>query len=297
MTTSPVPFSFEGQPVRIIDRDGNPWFVLADVCRVLEHSNSREVASRLDDDEKDTVSNADGGIINDLGTVGAMPTIVNESGLYSLILTSRKPAAKRFKKWVTSEVIPSIRKTGGYGMADIKKALHDPYTLRALLAESNEQVLALTDQVKAVTKQVEDASKKIEVMQDDVKTFGLLCKAEGSVGLIEAAKILKCRTKGKNGLPRFMRSKKWIFRPGGKGEWQGYTEIRDKGYLDHKLSHFKDSDGEDRVSIKLRVTALGLAVLSKMDDLPRIKLPDPQIPLIPENDDDDDDNGSEPAAA
>ena len=69
--------------------------------------------------------------------------IISESGLYSLVLTSRKPAAKRFKKWVTSEVIPSIRKTGGYGKTDIYKALHDPLTLRMLLAETNEKVLAL----------------------------------------------------------------------------------------------------------------------------------------------------------
>lgn len=80
-------------PVRIIDRDGNPWFVLADVCRVLEIGNPSDAQRRLDDDEKDTLDNIEGGKINDLGTIGAMPTIVNESGLYSLILTSRKPAA------------------------------------------------------------------------------------------------------------------------------------------------------------------------------------------------------------
>lgn len=95
---------------RIIDRDGEPWFVLADVCRALEISNPRDAASRLDDDEKDAVAIAD--------AIGRMQhsLIINESGLYSLILTSRKEAAKRFKKWVTSEVLPSIRKTGSYSI-------------------------------------------------------------------------------------------------------------------------------------------------------------------------------------
>lgn len=95
---------------RIVDRNGEPWFVLADVCRVLEIGNPSQAASRLDEDEKAT-------LINDEGRPGDGAqsfTIINESGLYSLILTSRKPSAKRFKKWVTSEVLPSIRKTGGY---------------------------------------------------------------------------------------------------------------------------------------------------------------------------------------
>lgn len=94
---------------RTINRDGEPWFVLADVCRALEISNPSDAARRLDDDEKDALDTVD--------PIGRMQrsTIINESALYSLILTSRKEGAKRFKKWVTSEVLPSIRKTGGYG--------------------------------------------------------------------------------------------------------------------------------------------------------------------------------------
>ena len=101
-------FSFNQVNVRtIIGENGEPWFVAADVCKVLEIRNSRDAISRLDDDEKDVVST------DTLGGKQEM-TIINESGLYSLILTSRKPEAKTFKKWVTSEVLPSIRKTGSY---------------------------------------------------------------------------------------------------------------------------------------------------------------------------------------
>ncbi|MUH07174.1 BRO-N domain-containing protein [Commensalibacter melissae] len=100
-------FNFNRIDVRVFTKDNEPWFVLNDVCKILEISNPRQSASYLDDDEKDVINN---------DTLGGMQktTIINESGLYSLILRSRKPEAKRFKKWVTSEVLPSIRKTGGY---------------------------------------------------------------------------------------------------------------------------------------------------------------------------------------
>ena len=103
-----IPFEFEGSAVRLTDRDGQPWFVLADVCRVLEIGSPHKAAERLDDDEKDRTTIPTPGGDQDM-------TIINESGLYSLVLTSRKAAAKRFKKWVTADVLPSIRKTGGYG--------------------------------------------------------------------------------------------------------------------------------------------------------------------------------------
>lgn len=105
--TGVIPFDFEGKAVRAIDRNGAPWFVLGDVCRVLEVGNVADAARRLDADEKGV------DIIDTLGG-GQRSSIINESGLYSLILTSRKPAARRFKKWVTSEVLPAIRRTGRY---------------------------------------------------------------------------------------------------------------------------------------------------------------------------------------
>jgi len=102
-----IPFDFEGQAVRSTLINEVPWFAAADVCRVLEHSNPSAAVSRLDEDER--------GISNVYTPSGEQEMLViNESGLYSLLFTSRKAAAKRFKKWVTSEVLPTIRKTGGY---------------------------------------------------------------------------------------------------------------------------------------------------------------------------------------
>ena len=96
------------QQFRTVIIDGEPWFVLVDVCRALEIGNPSQAASRLDDDERGIISNETPSGVQRMG-------VVNESGLFSLILSSRKHEAKRFKKWVTSEVLPSIRRTGGYG--------------------------------------------------------------------------------------------------------------------------------------------------------------------------------------
>lgn len=105
-----IPFTFEGTEVRVLEQSGEPWWVLADVCKVLEIANAGNASARLDADEKTTIRNMD----SQAGSGAQAYTIINESGLWSLVLTSRKPAAKRFKKWVTAEVLPSIRRTGGY---------------------------------------------------------------------------------------------------------------------------------------------------------------------------------------
>ena len=101
-------FSFNSVDVRVFTKDNEPWFIVSDVCAALEINNPSQAISYLDDDEKNTL------IINEGNRGNPEKSIINESGLYSLILRSRKSEAKRFKKWVTSEVLPSIRKTGGY---------------------------------------------------------------------------------------------------------------------------------------------------------------------------------------
>lgn len=120
--------------VRAIMRDGEPWFVAADICKALEIANNRDALTRIDDDEKG-VALAD--------TLGGKQevTIVNEPGLYSLVLGSRKPEAKVFKRWVTHEVIPSIRKHGAYLTPEaLERAMTDPdFTIGLLTALKSER--------------------------------------------------------------------------------------------------------------------------------------------------------------
>ena len=112
-------FNPTNQPIRVEIRDNAPWFVAKDVCDALQIINITDTMNRLDDDEKLT------SVVSNSGQ-GRQMWLVNESGLYNLIFQSRKPEAKAFRKWVTSEVLPSIRKTGGYGMASAPKVLRKP---------------------------------------------------------------------------------------------------------------------------------------------------------------------------
>ena len=102
-----IPFNFESKEIRVVEMDGEPWFVAADIASILEYTEAAAMTRHLDDDEKGL------SIVQTLGGNQEL-SVINESGLYSAILRSRKPEAKIFKKWVTSEVLPSIRKNGGY---------------------------------------------------------------------------------------------------------------------------------------------------------------------------------------
>jgi len=100
-----IPYNFDGKPVRTITRDGEPWFVLVDVCKVLEHSNPSKAAQLLDEDERSSLTLGYGTSPN-----GGNPnvTIISEPGLYRLMMRSDKPQAKPFQKWITSEVVLSL---------------------------------------------------------------------------------------------------------------------------------------------------------------------------------------------
>lgn len=114
-------FNFNGNDVRTINKDGEPWFVLNDVVQVLGLTNARMVKERLQDDVSGTYTIPDA-----LGRPQDT-TIINEDGLYDVILESRKPEAKAFRKWITSEVIPTIRKHGAYMTPEtIEKTILNP---------------------------------------------------------------------------------------------------------------------------------------------------------------------------
>nr|WP_321499389.1 BRO family protein [uncultured Dethiosulfovibrio sp.] len=109
-------FEFEQKPVRVVFIDGNPWWMAKDVCDVLGLANPNSTLALLDEDEKSTIHSMEG---------GPDRVIINEPGLYSLILRSRKPDAKRFKRWLTHELLPTIRKTGSYALPGSKLSKND----------------------------------------------------------------------------------------------------------------------------------------------------------------------------
>lgn len=164
---------FNGHELRIVEKDNEVWFVAKDVCEILGINNSRQALTRLDDDEKAGV------IIND-GRQNRHLQAVNEFGLYSLVLTSRKPEAKQFKRWITHEVIPSIRKHGAYMTPEtIEKALLNP-----------DVIINLATKLKEEQEKRQQLEAKIE--QDEPYTnFGkAIASSETSITIGSFAKLL-----------------------------------------------------------------------------------------------------------
>lgn len=133
--------------VRVIERDGDPWFVAKDVCDSLGLEQVSRACDRLDEDEKAYLTKSN---LSECGLDTGVPNrglcIVSEPGLYSLVLCSNKPEAKAFKRWITHDVIPSIRKTGAYQIAPKDYAS----ALRALAAEVEQKELALAQRDEAI---------------------------------------------------------------------------------------------------------------------------------------------------
>ena len=171
--------------VRTIMKDGEPWFVAADVCRALELGNPTQAISRLDEDEKGNT------LISNEGNRGnPNVSIVNESGLYALVLGSRKPEARAFKRWITHEVIPAIRKHGGYLTQEkVEEALLNPDVLIRLATELKEE---RTARMEAETQKKLLAAK---IEQDKPYTqFGSAIAANSDAILVGEFAKLACNS-------------------------------------------------------------------------------------------------------
>lgn len=136
--------------VRTVMVSGEPWFVAVDVCKALELSNPTVAVSRLDEDERSKFN---------LGRQGE-GTIINEAGLYSLILGSRKPEAKAFKRWITHDVIPAIRKTGGYIQGE--ESMSDDDLIARALVMAQKKIELREQQLKEKDAQLELQKPKVE---------------------------------------------------------------------------------------------------------------------------------------
>lgn len=175
-------WNYESSEVRTVQVNGEPWFVLADVCKVLEIARGTKVAERLEEDEVRQTS-----ITDSLGRQ-QKAYIINESGLYTVILRSDKPQAKPFRKWVTSEVLPSIRKHGAYMTEQtLERALTSPDFLIELatqLKTEQEQRRRLETTVAAQSKQMEQDKPKV-LFADSVTA------SSSSILIGELAKLIK----------------------------------------------------------------------------------------------------------
>ena len=158
-------FEYQNNKVRTVDVDGEAWFVLKDVCAVLGISNNRMAADRLDDDEKGV------SLIDTLGGKQEM-VIVNESGLYHVILRSDKPEAAPFRRWVTNDVLPAIRKTGSYNAPQLTRS----------------QLLATA--LIAAHEELEEKDKQIETIKPKALFADAVSASKKSILVGEMAKLL-----------------------------------------------------------------------------------------------------------
>lgn len=173
--SEPSIFTFPdtGQPVRTVTFDTNPWWVAADVCTVLDHTNPTMAVASLDDDEKGL------SIVETPGGPQQL-VVVNEPGLYSLILRSRKPQARAFKRWITHEVIPSVRRTGSYSVAPAAPDLSTPHG-----------VLAMAEIFQSTARELVAATEQIAELEPKVDAFDTYLSADDTDMLLRtAAKLL-----------------------------------------------------------------------------------------------------------
>ena len=191
--------------VRIVEREGEPWFVGKDVAQALGYQNpQRAIRDHVDDEDK--------GVTEIVTPGGTQPVpIINESGLYSLVLSSKLPTAKAFKRWITSEVIPSIRKTGGYIMGQEQLS---PSELMAKALMVAQKTLAERDaRISALTVENQIMAPKAEYF-DDLVDRNLLTSFR------ETAKQLEIKEKA---FIAFLLEKKFIYRDK-KGKLMPYAE-------------------------------------------------------------------------
>lgn len=227
--------------IRVVERDGEPWFVAVDICGALDIANSRDALTRIDEDEKGVA------LTDTLG--GAQEVaVVNEPGLYSLVLGSRKSEAKAFKRWITHDVIPAIRKTGMYATpATVEAMLANPDTMIQVLQafkDEREQRLALETRVVA------DAPKV--AFADAVETSTDSCL----VG--QLAKIIRQNGYeiGANRLFEYLRKEGYLCRAGSNRNMPTQRSM-EAGWFEVKESVLENPDGSIRVVRTPKVTGKG----------------------------------------
>ena len=209
-------FTYSGNEVRTVQRNGEPWFVLKDVCAILGISKYRDAADRLDPDEREPVR------VDTLGGKQEM-LCINESGLYNVILRSDKPEAKPFRKWVTSEVLPSIRRTGGY-IAGQENLTPEELMAKALMVA--QKTLAEREA------RIADLTVQNQIMQPKASYFDELVDRGTLTNFRETAKQLGIPPKR---FVAFLMEKKYVYRDK-RGKLLPY-EAKNDGLFELKESY------------------------------------------------------------
>jgi len=240
-------FSYEGNEIRTVQKGDETWWVLKDVCDILEIGNSRDVTARLDDDEKAAVDIID--TSSNGTTQNRQVTVISESGLYNVILLSRKPEAKKFKRWVTHEVLPTIRRHGAYVTpARLEEIMNDPDAwIKVLTALKEER--AAKEQL-----QLEAHENKPKVIFADAVSV-----SDGTILIGELAKILKGNgiEIGQNRLFEKLRQDGYLIKRQGTDYNAPTQRAMELGLFRVKETAITHSDGHVTISKTTKVTGKG----------------------------------------
>ena len=237
-------FEFKGAALRTLtDEAGEPWFVAKDVCDVLELNNVGQALARLDDDEKSSIT------LND-GTPGnPNRAIVSESGLYALVLASRKPEAHEFKRWVTHEVLPQIRKTGGYIPTD---ASDDDMTILAKAVMIGQRTM---EQQK---RKIAAQQTRIVELEPKARFADAVAASDGTCLIGELAKMLRQNglNIGQNRLFEILRQDGYLGKTGSNRNVPTQKAM-DLGLFRIKETAITHSDGHVTINRTAKVTGKG----------------------------------------
>ena len=227
-------FHFKGRQVRTIQLDGEPWFVAADVCDVLGLSNPSQALSYLDRDERRLIT-------NEAWRTNGNMAVVSEPGLYSLVLRSRRPEAKGFRRWIAHEVIPALRQCGEYRLPAVSSVA--AVTAGQLLQFSRRDLLNLALEAEA----------ECEELRPKAAFFDRVADSSDSFSLAETAKMLETEGYGRNNLIKFLR-REGILMASNVAK-QRYI---DRGYFHIVQSEYLAPDGTPRVKAVTRVYEKGV---------------------------------------
>lgn len=236
-------FNYQDKQVRAVEKDGEPWWVLKDVCEVLEISHIKDTADRL---EKDEVGQTE--VIDSLGRK-QMTTIINESGLYNVILRSDKPQAKPFRRWVTSEILPSIRKHGGYLTPEkVEEALLNPDTLIRLATDLK------TERQRRKLLEDENAQQKQLLAEYSPKAsyYDVVLQTPDAISTSQIAKDYGKSAKWLNNLLH-----EFGVQYNQGGIWLLYQKYAEQGYTRSKTHTYNDNDGKQHSKLHTYWTQKG----------------------------------------
>lgn len=233
-------FTFEDQQIRVLTIEGEPWFVGKDVAEVLGYSNSRKaIADHVDSEDKG---------VTKCYTLGGTQqiAIINESGLYSLILSSKLPDAKKFKRWVTSEVLPTIRKHGAY-MTDAKAA--------AIVTDKG----SLADLLQQAAEQLKRKDIQIEQMKPKALFADAVSTSDTPILVGELAKILHQNgvSMGQNRMFRWLRDNGYLISKKGTSYNMPTQRAMELGLFKIKENAITHSDGHVTITKTPKVTGKG----------------------------------------